>query len=218
MKNNKSVVRDMMKGFDTIEEQLSNQSLSPIQKIKLFMLKMFVGLTKSVLALFGSQLTKPMDIAGLVSDRRGFELNVRGSRRKESDGQFYLSESEVEEFQKKGILGPFRLISSEEAKSLYDLANRIHADDYNGEIIFGDQKIKDVLQRNGDWNLNYGGMYRALQFPEFREVLCRPEITNRIASLLGNDLICWRSQFFEKRPQGGGDVLASNWSISGDVG
>ena len=31
-------------------------------------------------------------------------------------------------------------------------------------------------------------------------LLGRDEIVHRLASLLGDDLICWRSQFFEKAP------------------
>ena len=91
-------------------------------------------------------------------------------------------------------------MSSEEANSLKEFAHKIHDANYNDEIIFGNEAIRETLRRTGQWNLNYGGMYRALQYPKLEKLLSRPEITQRIASLLGNDLICWRSQFFEKPP------------------
>jgi non-heme Fe2+,alpha-ketoglutarate-dependent halogenase len=43
---------------------------------------------------------------------------------------------------------------------------------------------------------------RFIDAPEFWEVISRPELTERLAQLLGPDLLVWRSQIFNKLPGG----------------
>ena len=41
---------------------------------------------------------------------------------------------------------------------------------------------------------------RHLDNPFLGELVCRPEIVDKVASILGPDVLCWRSEFFPKYP------------------
>ena len=95
---------------------------------------------------------------------------------------FPLSEEELSIYRKDGFIGPFDLISEDE---MTDLRKQIESEviypslNNNERLFFHDRHfdIKNVLN------------------------LCRkPEIIDRTASLLGPDLLLWRSNFQIKRP------------------
>lgn len=52
----------------------------------------------------------------------------------------------------------------------------------------------------GNFTMNYAGAYQALNYRRYSDPLSSPLITDKIASLIGDNLICWRSQFFEIQP------------------
>lgn len=115
------------------------------------------------------------------------------------EDQFGLSEAEKNEFIQNGIIGPFDVISPEHAEYLYTRTYEMYEKEFDENFLLGDE-FKQKLKEIGNWTLNYAGVWQALNRPEYRELLCRPEITDRLASLLGRDLICWRSQLFEVKP------------------
>ena len=73
----------------------------------------------------------------------------------------------------------------------------MHDADWNGKFVLAGE-VEKALKETGLWNLNYSGAYQGLYHRRLWDILAHPEITHRVASLLGDDVICWRSQFFEK--------------------
>lgn len=114
-------------------------------------------------------------------------------------GRFALSEPEMAAFERDGISGPFDLLSAEEALDLRNYVLRAHEDDFGSNTAFSDE-IRTVLKRNKAWGLNAAGLYQALFDKRLWDLHCRPEITDRLACLIGEDILCWRTQMFESPP------------------
>lgn len=195
-----NVNADMMRGFEPVEDILNRQALKGANAWKLRLAKIFFATLKYSYAPIKRATSGSVDITAGMEDKLGCEMEVRGTRRQETDGEFYLSENEVEAFKRDGIIGPFPLLSTAHATALKDRAYALQETDFDGDILFGSPRARDAFKRHNMWNLNYSGMYQALRYPEFKEVLKAKEVTQRIASLLGDNLLCWRSQFFEKAP------------------
>jgi non-heme Fe2+,alpha-ketoglutarate-dependent halogenase len=101
---------------------------------------------------------------------------------------WFLSRDELAEFHTRGYLGPFTLFEPDEMRAHWkrlrlDLFDRRHA------------AYADVKPGSGVYDYD-----RHLDNPFLAEVVCRPEIVHRMASILGPDVICWRSEFFPKYP------------------
>jgi len=135
----------------------------------------------------------------------GTALPIRclGGTEQARRGGFYLDEIERAHFERDGVLGPFKLFSPEEAETLLDTLRReITPDDvlYGADLkrYIGQSRFRSFMARTGLQGLH--GFYQHLRVPQLGDILSRPEITHRLASILGDDLICWRSQFFEKGP------------------
>lgn len=105
--------------------------------------------------------------------------------------KFDLSDEELERFHRDGYIGPFTLWSPDEMNTRWtkvrrQLFDRSHAAYPLAEAISGGNNIA-----------NYD---RHLDVPYLGEHVCRPEITHRVRSILGPDVLCWRSEFFPKYP------------------
>ena len=96
--------------------------------------------------------------------------------------QFALSDAEVEQYHRDGVLGPFRLLSEAEMAVAMRVIDR--------EIIAPAVKDDPVLHYH-DRHLDHRTVCRICR---------RPELIDRVASLLGPDLMIWRSNFQVKPP------------------
>jgi non-heme Fe2+,alpha-ketoglutarate-dependent halogenase len=97
--------------------------------------------------------------------------------------QYQLSETEIQKFYENGFLKPFNVFEPQEIQEL------------------GEQ----LLERRQDINSIYGFVNdrdRHLEVPEMLQAMKHPAIVERLAQLLGSDLISWRSQIFYKPPGG----------------
>lgn len=104
---------------------------------------------------------------------------------------FDLSDEELKRFHEQGYIGPFTLWSPEEMNARWSkvrrqLFDRSHAAYPIDEAISGANNIA-----------NYD---RHLDVPYLGEHICRPEIVHRVRSILGWDVLCWRTEFFPKNP------------------
>jgi hypothetical protein len=104
--------------------------------------------------------------------------------------RFALSEPEVEQYHRDGVLGPYALLSEAEM----EVARRV----VDREII--------APAEHDDPNLHYHD--RHLDHRTVCRICRRPELIDRVASLLGPDLMIWRSNFQVKLPavQASGDA------------
>ena len=97
--------------------------------------------------------------------------------------RFPLGADEVEAYHRDGVVGPYRLISPE---VMAEMRQRIM-----DEIIVPGEQLDDPHVDYHDRHLDHETVCR----------LCRgPELVDRIASLIGPDLLIWRSNFQIKQP------------------
>lgn len=104
---------------------------------------------------------------------------------------FSLSAEELAQFHERGYAGPFTLYQPEQMEALWRrerllLLDRSMAAYEAGKAISGVTNIA-----------NYD---RHLDAAFLADHICRPEITDRVASVLGPNVLCWRTEFFPKYP------------------
>lgn len=96
---------------------------------------------------------------------------------------FYLSDEEKKFFYENGYAGPFTLYEPDEMTSIWE---EIRMD------------ILDTAQAPFPKSkLNYD---RHLDLPALNGMISDPRIVNRISSILGSDVLCWRTEWFPKYP------------------
>lgn len=101
-----------------------------------------------------------------------------------ASGGFALSDEEHRFFHDNGFCGPFTLFSPEEMAERY-------------KRVWPDLVAKRERSVFGD---NRSGYDRHLDIPELASWMTRPEVVHRVQSLLGPDLLAWRSEWFPKNP------------------
>lgn len=105
--------------------------------------------------------------------------------------RFSLSDQELQAFHDAGYCGPFTIYKPDEMRALWrrqrlQLLDRSMAIYNNGDAISGVTNIS-----------NYD---RHLDSSFLADHIRRPEIVDRITSVLGPDVLCWRTEFFPKYP------------------
>jgi len=104
---------------------------------------------------------------------------------------FSLSERELASFHELGYAGPFTLYQPEEMDRMLR-ALRPKLLDTRAAIYKSDHAISGVT--------NLSNYDRHFDIPFLAEHICRGEIVDRVASILGPDVLCWRTEFFPKYP------------------
>ncbi len=105
--------------------------------------------------------------------------------------KFSMSNEELALFNKQGFAGPFSLYTQGEIE---DEVRKLRPKliDTRDAAFHGNDGV------SGATNLaNYD---RHLDLPFLADHICRPEIVGRVASILGPDILCWRTEFFPKYP------------------
>jgi non-heme Fe2+,alpha-ketoglutarate-dependent halogenase len=103
-----------------------------------------------------------------------------------ADWQF--SEEQIKSFYENGFIGPITLWTPEEMVAIR-------------------RKVDAALDRKSTVYPKAANSHRDryIDVPEFWEVISSPQIVERLAQLLGPDLLVWRSQIFNKQP-GDGEI------------
>ncbi len=127
-----------------------------------------------------------------------------------TERQFSLSPEELQSFDQNGFIGPFPLYSREE------MQNQLRS--LRGKLLNLDRSIYDAgATASGTTNLSTYDRHLDIEF--LMQHIKRPEIVDRVASILGEDLLCWRTEFFHKYPgdEGTDWHQASNFAgVAGD--
>ncbi len=100
---------------------------------------------------------------------------------------YRLTDAELEQFHAQGFIGPFVLYTPEEMQEIYQ---EVRAQLFNREFAPYETPIDSAVA-------NYD---RHLDINLLSEHICRAEIVGRLQRILGDDIICWRSEFIPKRP------------------
>jgi len=110
------------------------------------------------------------------------------------DKKFGLTDQGIKDFRKNGFAGPFTLYDPEEMNEIrknlrYKLLDR------SNSAYKLDNAISEIN--------NIANYDRHLDVPFLKEHVQRPEIVDKLTDVLGDNVICWRSEWFPKYP---GDV------------
>lgn len=107
------------------------------------------------------------------------------------DLDFSLSPEELKQFHRDGYIGPFDLYQQDEmAAKLQALRPRLI--NTRKAIYSQDKAVSGIT--------NLANYDRHLDVDFLAEHITRPEIVDRVASILGRDTLCWRTEFFPKYP------------------
>lgn len=93
-----------------------------------------------------------------------------------------------EAFEKQGFLGPFRLYEPDEARAI----------------------LKEIRAKNGDQSHNLYGPNNPVNYDRHFDIseltrhVGHPEIVRRLRLILGDDVLCWRTEWFPKFPGSSG--------------
>lgn len=94
-----------------------------------------------------------------------------------------LTDEQVTFFKENGFVGPFDLYPPDEAPLLWNQA-----------------KIEMVLSANKPYESTVINYDRHLDCDTLSAHVTRPEIVHKLRSLMGDDVLCWRSNIFKKDP------------------
>jgi non-heme Fe2+,alpha-ketoglutarate-dependent halogenase len=105
--------------------------------------------------------------------------------------QFALSAQEQETFWKQGFFGPFRAVNEDEMVrtwrgerlALLDRSNAVYTEEW---AVSG--------------NTNISNYDRHLDNDFLADLVMHPRIVDKVASVIGPDVLCWRTEFFPKYP------------------
>jgi non-heme Fe2+,alpha-ketoglutarate-dependent halogenase len=96
---------------------------------------------------------------------------------------YSLTQAEIDSFKENGYLGPFTLYSPEEAIQKWSQA-----------------KIEMVLSPNKPHNSTILNYDRHLDCKTLSDHVCHPKIVGKLRSLMGEDILCWKTNIFPKYP------------------
>lgn len=105
--------------------------------------------------------------------------------------KFSLSEQEVKFFQENGYIGPFTLYEPEEMNEIWKKTRTKLLD--RSDAIYQDEAAVSGVTNISNYDRHLDNEFLARH-------ICRKEIVDRVNSILGPDLICWRTEFFPKYP------------------
>lgn len=194
-----ALITEMLNGFPSLKTATASLKLSLGQQMKLEGILATVRLYRKLLMPLKKKQYAKMEAEFKALTQIDIKIPDYGLQ--PGPENHYLSRAEVDAFEQSGLLGPFRVMSASQAADYHALAYREFEKDKakGGGGFFGDE-VREAIQKHGKWNLNYWGTYQMLNHKPLRDLLRRPPVAQRMASLLGPDVICWRSQFFEKAP------------------
>lgn len=101
--------------------------------------------------------------------------------------EFKLSQIEIDHFRERGYIGPFTLYSPEEARQRYKIIR--------AELFDRQHAVYDLPTQSPIANYD-----RHLDVDLLSEHIAHPGIVQRLNTILGPNLICWRSEMFPKYP------------------
>ncbi|WP_434739730.1 chlorinating enzyme [Micromonospora sp. SH-82] len=102
-----------------------------------------------------------------------------------------LSEQELADFHRNGFFGPFDVYEVDEMKSRWR-RERLRLMDRSNAAYRDDKALSG--------NTNISNYDRHLDNAFLADHVCHPRVVDRVTSVLGPNVQCWRSEFFPKYP------------------
>lgn len=119
-------------------------------------------------------------------------------------GENYLTKEEIDRFFEDGLVYPFKVMDRDDA-----IAFRREMEDKvaKGKLTYGpfeelesDEWYQKCQELNMRTDIEMRGWNRHFNIPELMDVLSSEPCVKRLASLLGENVYLWRSQFFPLNP------------------
>jgi non-heme Fe2+,alpha-ketoglutarate-dependent halogenase len=139
------------------------------------------------------------------------DVPAKPERQVEVAPEYRLTDGELEKFWRTGWTGPFDVKSNEDTKALekhfWDVflaeSKTYPRDSYR---YVGDRTPGQEGEAGNEKYARYGlnGRDKHLEDPALLDFYTHPAVVERIAQLIGPDILFWRSQFFPKVPGAGG--------------
>lgn len=104
--------------------------------------------------------------------------------------KYGLSADEKEQFDRDGFIGPITIYTPEEMEERWKVIRRALPD--RSHAVYPSDTLGSVT--------NISNYDRHLDIDLLSEHICNPKIVDKVASILGHDVLCWRSEFFPKYP------------------
>ncbi|TMM34905.1 MAG: chlorinating enzyme [Actinobacteria bacterium] len=105
--------------------------------------------------------------------------------------QFAFTPQTLAQFHQDGFYGPFKVYEPEEMRGIWR-TERLALMDRSNAI------YQEEAAQSGNTNIsNYD---RHMDSDFLADHICRPEVVDRVTSVLGPDVLCWRTEFFPKYP------------------
>jgi non-heme Fe2+,alpha-ketoglutarate-dependent halogenase len=108
---------------------------------------------------------------------------------KKKSKQYSFSQAELRDFHKKGYAGPFDLYEIDHIKESWNRVRRAIFD--RSKAVYGDDKSQSGVTNIANYD-------RHLDISFLARHVMQKQIVDRVSSILGPDLLCWRSEFFPK--------------------
>ncbi len=200
---------EMLKGFSSMEDYFKDHPISSLNSIKLNLITCLVFLLKYTYKPIRSLLGKGFNPTRNFDKVDDLKLEIQKGKTFEKDGEHFLKESDIEDFEKTGYYGPFKVLEESEAKALLEYVRSNQKDNkFKKTCRVGKAYIEGV---GDNASITQTGLYSALEFEKLWDTVSHKITTQKLQSILGDDVICWRSQFFEKTPGANGTF----WHQSG---
>lgn len=200
----------MMSGLPSVEDRVAQHDLSVFQRLRLRAMLRVVSWFRDVLYPHLGQADSPLK--ALLAGHQHQRLRALGSLRRNATHPHAMSQDEVELFEREGVSAPFSVLAPQQALALAEAMRGRVDRDFRTANPFP-RAYTRRMRAAGLWNLRYAGLFQALRVPELFDLFTAPAITERLASLLGDDVLLWRSQFFEMGPGDGGTFWHQNSSF-----
>jgi non-haem Fe2+, alpha-ketoglutarate-dependent halogenase len=111
-------------------------------------------------------------------------------RQEAATDPFHLGDEELDSFHKQGFIGPVDVYEPDEMDRIWKTVRR--------QLIDRSAAVYPLDAEAGATNIaNYD---RHLDIDLLADHICNPRIVDRVASILGPDVLCWRTEFFPKYP------------------
>lgn len=105
--------------------------------------------------------------------------------------KFELSEKEIKQFHRDGYIGPFTLYKPEEMQQHYKKIK---------PQLISDKKAVYKSKPGLSGSTTLSSYDRHFDVPFLAEHIMQEKIVDRLSSILGEDILCWRTEFFPKYP------------------
>jgi non-heme Fe2+,alpha-ketoglutarate-dependent halogenase len=109
----------------------------------------------------------------------------------ERNETFRFTTEELKKFHEQGFAGPFTLYQPEEMKEIWRRERVLLLD--RSKAIYQDADAVSGVTNIANYDRHLDSDFLARH-------VCRPEIVDRVSSILGPNVLCWRTEFFPKYP------------------